>query len=202
MRLINFIFDGLYYGIIEPFFIFLARVLEVILLEPLNYFQVPVILQIMLLAMFTALISFAIRHKLKVDMHTRQFRKEFIAKREKQKNIDMLGDWKSRDTMYRFTDKELDEDFNVHLAHRYSQFVMSYLLPLFLVLAWLNSVFSAEKLTLLHGTPFVVSLGINSPGIQGLSVTFVFLVSYSISLLAGFQLKRIASEKKALGVDG
>ncbi|MGW8161247.1 MAG: hypothetical protein ACWGN1_03280 [Desulfobulbales bacterium] len=196
LQSITALLDWLYFGLISPLFKLLGKGLEHILLSPLAFFHIPLSVQIVLFAVLTAMLSFAIRHQLKVDMKHRKFRKKFLAKREKQQDIKLVSDWKSRDAMYRLTDEELDEDFNTHLAHHYSQFVMIYLLPLFLVLAWLNSVFSPEKLTKLHGSSYVITLGDKASGIEGLSVTFIFLISYAISLIIGFQIKKLGMGKR------
>ena len=188
--ILNNVLDWLYYGLVSPLFRGLGQGLEYIVLKPLAYIHMPIAAQVIVCAVLTAVLSFFIRRKLKVEERCRAFSDEFLAKRRQQENIRLLRDWKSRDAMYRSTDRDLDEDFNIHLAQRYSQFVMIYLLPIFLVLAWLNSILSGEALTEMHGSPYLVPLPENSSGVEGLSVTFIFLVGYFVSLVIGFQAKK------------
>ena len=195
LQILNAVLDWLYFGLISPAFQLLGQGLEFILLKPLAFLHVPVAVQVMLIALLTTMLSMAIRHTLKVDSKNLKFKKEFIAKRKKQQDLRLISDWKSRETLYRSTDRDLDEDFNTHLAYRYSQYVMIYLLPMFLILAWLNTVFSGEKLTMLYGSPYVIPLAGNNSGVEGLSVTFVFLVSYVVSLVIGFQLIKFRGRK-------
>ncbi len=88
------------------------------------------------------------------------------------------------------TDDELNDDFNTYLANHYARYVTVYLLPVFLVLAWLNTVFSDSVLQKVVGIPYAIPVPKNHFLIQGLSVTAVFLLSYLLSLMAGFFLKR------------
>ena len=67
---------------------------------------------------------------------------------------------------------------------------MIYMLPIFLVLAWLNQIFFKAVLIEKFGKPFVLAVPANSFGIQGLSVTFIFLFIYIISLIVGFWIRR------------
>lgn len=200
LQMFNTVLDWLYFGLISPAFQLLGQGLEFVLVKPLAVLHVPVTTQVVLFAMLTALLSFAIRHILKVDVLNRKFTKEFIEKRKKQKNISLLRDWKSRDAMYRATDRDLDEDFNTYLAQRYGHFVMTYLLPVLLILAWLNNVFSSDKMMSLYGRPYLVDLAGNGGNIEGLSVTFVFLVSYAVCLFIGFRIKKIRANNEVVGI--
>jgi hypothetical protein len=66
-----------------------------------------------------------------------------------------------------------------------------YLLPLFLVLFWLNSVFPAQELLARYGSPFIISLTGWPAGIKGFSVTFVFLGAYLLSLICFYAARKI-----------
>jgi len=65
-----------------------------------------------------------------------------------------------------------------------------YLLPVFLTLAWLNTVFTTSVLVARNGIPYVVSVPENRFGVQGLSVTAIFLLAYIFGLIAGFYMKK------------
>ncbi|VAW37752.1 hypothetical protein MNBD_DELTA03-809 [hydrothermal vent metagenome] len=126
------------------------------------------------------------RYFLRVDEKTRRFNEEFSRKREEQQALQLITDKYSREALYRITDEELNARYNYFLAHHYARYVIIYMLPLFLTLAWLNQVYSAAVL----GNPFVIIIPLNNFGVQGLSVTFLFLLTYVISLIIGFRLQK------------
>lgn len=175
--------DWLFDSLIRPFFTFIGSGLELILLKPLELFHVPIFYQIVLAAMATALLSRFLRRWLKVEDKERLFKEKFTAQRSQQKHIDQLEDWKIRDSLYRHTDKEIDEDFNTYLAQRFSRYMQVYMIPLFLSLYWLNTVFSVEELTSRLGSPYLIDLTSRGWTMQGANVSVVFLVSYVISLI-------------------
>lgn len=118
------------------------------------------------------------------------FNQAFAAKREQQKNLQLIPDKYSRSALYEASDDDLNHDYNIFLAHHYSRYVLIYLLPIFLILALLNSVFSKDFLLERMGIPYVLPLPENSYGMQGVSVTALFLASYIMTLVAGFQLRK------------
>ena len=135
--------------------------------------------------------SMTVRRLLRVDDKLASFNTAFAAKRAEQQQLQLIADRRSRNAFYRCTDEELNQEYNNFLAHHYARYVLIYLLPVFLTLAWLNSVFTTDALLALNGTPYVLILPENSYGVNGLSVTFVFLLAYVLSLLIGFRLRRI-----------
>jgi hypothetical protein len=58
-----------------------------------------------------------------------------------------------------------------------------YMIPLFLSLHWLNTVFSAEMLINRLGSPFLIDLTDKGWAIQGLNITAVFLITYIVALI-------------------
>ncbi len=190
MELFNEICDWLFYGIIEPLFLGLSRVLSGLLLVPMEMVHLPVWLQVSLVAMFTALFSLALRTLLRVDEKVHRFNEIFTEKRRRQQDLQLIPDKYSRDALYRVTDEELNEMYNTYLAYHYARYVTIYLLPIFLVLAWLNNHFSEAVLRQRLGSAMVIRLPENGFGVQGLSVTFIFLVVYILCLIAGFRYRR------------
>ncbi|WP_457574863.1 hypothetical protein [Desulfolithobacter sp.] len=190
MELLYGLLDWLYYGVIAPFFLLLSRILTLIFLKPLQLLGFPVWLQVAFIAVLTAALAFRIRRWLRVEEKVREFNERFAEKRKAQQDLQLISDWKSRDALYRATDEELNHEYNTFLAYHYARYVLVYLLPLFLILAWLNNYFSAPWLIDRFGKPFVVPLPDNRFGAQGLSVTFIFLLVYVVSLIIGFRIKK------------
>ncbi|BCO08638.1 hypothetical protein GF1_10140 [Desulfolithobacter dissulfuricans] len=190
MELLYGLLDWLYYGVIAPFFRFLSQTLTLIFLKPLEMLGVPVGLQVALIAVLTAVLAFRIRSWLRVEEKVREFNERFAEKRKAQQDLQLISDWKSRDALYRATDEELNHEYNTFLAYHYARYVLVYLLPLFLILAWLNNYFSEPWLIARFGKPFVILLPDNRLGAQGLSVTFIFLLVYVVSLIIGFRIKK------------
>jgi len=134
--------------------------------------------------MSTALLSRFLRRWLKVEEKEQLFKEKFTAQRSQQKNIDLLSDWKTRDSLYRYTDKEIDEDFNTYLAQRFARYMQVYMIPLFLSQYWLSTVFPLEKLISQLGSPYLIDLSAKGWTVQGLNTTVVFLVAYIIGLIS------------------
>ncbi len=187
---LNRILDWLFYDCIAPVFKLLGELLSLIFIQPLVFLHVPLWLHIVLLAVLTALFSFSLRRLLKVDEKVRRFNALFAEKRRRQQDLQLIENKYSRDAMYRVTDDELNSDFNTYLAHHYARYVTVYMLPIFLVLAWLNSVFSESMLMTRLGHAFVLTVPANRFGVSGLSVTSIFLLTYVLCLVIGFQILR------------
>ena len=190
MEILIHILDLLYYGYIEPAFLLLANLLSLVFILPLTWLQVPIWLHVMLLAALTAYLSFFLRRLLNVDEKVNHFNTLFTEKRRRQLNLQMISDKYSRQALYKVTDDELNSDFNTYLAHHYARYVTVYLLPIFLTLAWINSAFSEEMILACSGNRFIVNLPDNIFGLTGLSVTFIFLFTYALCLIIGFQTRR------------
>ncbi len=184
------ILDWVFESWIVPLFDFLSRGLELVLLKPLELIHLPVAAQIITVAALTALCSLEMRRLLKVEEKEQAFAAAFAAKKNKQKNLELLPDWKTRDVFYRATDNDLDEEFNSYLAQRFAWHGIIYLLPIFFALFWLDSIFPKQKLAANYGGPYVISLPANGFGIEGLPLTFVFLVAYLVVLILSFQIRK------------
>lgn len=125
-----------------------------------------------------------------MEEKTKKFNRIFAEKRMLQQDFQLVQNTYQCRAMYQASDDTLNNMYNTFLAKHYARFVSIYLLPLFLIMAWLNNVYSAEVLIIERGYPFVLSAPANDYGIQGLSVTFIFLVSYIPSLIIGFLIRR------------
>jgi len=188
MDLLYRFLDWIFYGLIEPLFITLGQGLSLVLLRPLEILQLPVALQVTVIAILTALLSFTLRHLLQVNSRQKIFRNQFVSKRKQQDNVKYISDWKTRDALYRRMNQDIDEDFNTYLAQHFVRYVTVYMLPIFLVMAWLNTFLSNSILIDRFDSYYILPL--NIAGIEGLTVTGVFLIVYIAALVVGFRLKR------------
>lgn len=189
--------DWLFTALVSPVFIGVAQGLDMLLLRPLGAVNTPIALQTAIIAVLTGCLSWAVRALLKVEKQEMLFQEKFKSKRAEQQNIELISDWKTRDTLYRSTDSDIDEDFNTYLALRFARHTAVYLLPVFMALFWLDNAMPKEKLMSLVGGPYALPLPTNSYGIEGLSVPFVFLVVYVVSLICLFKTRKYFVTRKA-----
>lgn len=187
MQVFNTFLDSLFYGCIEPLFLFMRNSFDLLFLKTMSFLQIPPTGQVIIMAFFTALLAFGLRKWLHVEEKNKKFRKEFVREKKKRDIIGIVEDKKMRDAMYESADQSIDEDFNTYLAQHYFQYVLVYLLPLFLVMAWLNSSFDKTILPTLEGQTYLFLLASKPLGMQGVSVTLLFLLSYILFLILGFQ---------------
>lgn len=191
LTILSLFFDRIYFGMVSPLFSLIGRALEYAIITPLDLLGLPAGVQVMAAAGITALISLKLRQLLEVEARERAFRELFRAKKKKQENLALVSDWKSRDAFYRATDNEIDEDFNTYLAQRFARQGIVYLLPVFLALFWLTTVFAES--------PFVVGLPENPWNLPGLSIQLVFLGSYCTFLFSAFRFrKRTVTKTKSI----
>lgn len=182
--------DWFFNAIIVPFFVITGQGLEWLLLRPMVLLHVPVFLQTVIIAVMAGAGSMLIRHLIKVEAREKAFQAKFSRKKEQQREIELLTDWKTRDLLYRTMDNDLDEDFNTYLAQRFAIHTAVYLLPIFLTLSWLDNVLSRERLLELTGSPHVLTLPGNAYGITGLPVASVFLMGYVATLICFFIISK------------
>ncbi len=190
MQALNTLLDSLFYGFIEPLFLFIRESFDLLFLKTLSFLQIPPTGQVVIIAFFTALLAFGLRKWLHVEEKSKKFRKDFVREKKKRDTIGIVKEKKIRDAMYESADQSIDEDFNTYLAQHYFQYVLVYLLPLFLVMAWLNSSFGENVLPMAEGQAYLFLLASKPLGMQGVSVTLLFLLSYILFLILGFQLKK------------
>lgn len=178
---ISSVLDFVYLELISPGFVFVAWGLDILLIQPLQFLQVPTALQIMVVAFLTAKLSMVIRRFLRVEEKEAAFKKTFTAKKDAQDDLKLISDWKSRETFAKTIDNDIDHDFNSYLAERFARHGMVYLLPIFLSLFWLENVLDPGILFYLPD---------NRLGIQGIYPQFVFLLTYCFVLITYFKIRR------------
>ncbi len=190
MQIVNTILDAIYYGVLQPLFLGIRDLLDLVFLDSLSALSVSQSGQVVVVAICTVLLAFCLRNLLNVEAKEKVFRTKFTAQKAERDTISVIPDHKSRDALYTSADMSIDEDFNTYLAQHYFRYILIYLLPLFLVMAWLNSSLDERVLPVVSGQAYLFLLPSQPLGMQGVSVTLIFLVSYIVSLLVGFQLKK------------
>ena len=182
--------DWLYFDGLVPLFSWIARACTLIMIEPMNRLHLPAGAQVSVIAMVTGIFSLTLRQWLRVDEKVRRFQELFAEKRRRQQDLQLIPDKYSRAALYELTDEELNSDFNTYLAHHYARYVTIYMLPLFLVLAWLNRVVIPPSRGGEETIAYVVHFPAPLFGVGGLTVTGLFLLVYLLTLVAGFRLIR------------
>lgn len=189
---VNAIFDWIFAGMVVPLFSTASHLMELVLLSPLDALHIPFWLEITVIASLTAFLSLLIRRHLKIDEKEAAFQEAFAARKEAQELIKDLDDWKKQSVLYDASDKQLDEEFNTYLAQRFSRYGLTYLMPVFLMLFWLDRVRPACELEARTGSPFAVPLPQNCFGIPGISVPLLFLAVYLAWIAAYFKFRNRA----------
>lgn len=179
--------DIIFFNVIVPLFILLARGLELVLLNPLQMLHLPPALQVVWIAIVTAFLSIWLRRVFKVEKEEHAFKQKFQEKKKQQDHLHLISDWKSREKFAKAIDDDIDEDFNTYLAGRFVRYGLVYLLPIFLTLYWLEST---------AGYTIVAVIPENVLGLAGISSFAVFLVSYCITLFVFFAVQRKQKKRK------
>ncbi|NOX80848.1 MAG: hypothetical protein GXP57_07145 [Deltaproteobacteria bacterium] len=196
MDLTNAVLGWLFTSLVSPFFSLLGRGLELLLLRPLDLIGLPVAGQVAVVGLLAGLLSLFLRRLLRVGEHEDSFVAAFAAKKERQKDFALLNDWKTRDLFFRVSDRDLDEDFNTYLAHRFALHGIVYLLPILFTLFWLDTVFSPDELISRVGVAAAMPLPANSYGLAGVPVALVFFIFYLLVLFtAGWRRRRCRSRQ-------
>jgi ABC-type transport system involved in cytochrome bd biosynthesis fused ATPase/permease subunit len=181
-KTISNLLDFLYFEVISPCFVLVARGLDILLIQPLQFLHIPPVLQIMFIAFLTGMLSMVIRHFLHVEEKEAVFKATFTKKKDAQDDLKLISDWKSRETFAKTIDDDIDQDFNSYLAERFARHGMVYLLPIFLSLFWLENA--------LESSGILFYLPKNRFGVEGIYPQFVFLLTYCLVLVTYFRLRR------------
>ncbi len=189
LQTISTLLDLLYSKAVGPIFSLIGRGLDIILLRPLQIMHAPAVLQVIIIAMLTGMVSILIRRFMRVEQKDADFREKFTLRKQDRDDLHLIGDWKSRESFAKVIDEDIDKDFNTYLAQRFTSHGVVYLLPIFFVLFWLERAVTTEG--------FLIMLPQNRFGFQGISFQFVFLLTYCIFLISYFRLRR--SQRKTSG---
>ena len=173
--------DILFYGAIVPLFSLIGSLMELMILSPMQLMHLPPALQVALVALLTASASLFLRKLVKAEEKDRMFREKFIAKKKQQEELHRISDWKSREKFAKAMDDDIDEEFNTYLAGKFARYGIAYLLPIFLVLYWLDVTTSYTT---------VIDLPGNLQNITGIPVMVVFLATYCLCLVGYFTLRK------------
>ncbi len=194
--MVNSLLDYIFYKGIQPLAQFIQNLFTFLFLDTMSFLGISSSGQVVIVAAATVLLAFILRKVLNVEHKDRIFREKFAAQKAERDTIALVAEKKERDMMFDSADKSIDEDFNTYLAHHYFRYVLIYLLPIFLVMAWLNDVFNEQRLTTVSGHPYLFLFPTKPMGMEGASVTMLFLLSYLILLAIGFQIKKRWIAKK------
>ncbi len=164
--------DWLYSALVGPLFSLLGRCLALLLLAPMTALRLPVLMQVVILGGLTGLLSLWLRRRLQLARRDEAFQRRFNRLKAIQQPIGAIGDWRAQDVLYRASDTLLDEEYNAYLARRFARHVMTYLLPIFGVMAWLDAM-----------APW-------PPSALALPVAPVFLLSYATVVFGGLFCSR------------
>ncbi len=200
MQTINDILDIVFYKIFSPLVLYIRDLFDLLFLDSLSALHVSPTGQVVFVGICTVLFAFSLRWWLNVEAKEKVFRKAFTAQKAKRDYIGIVDDKKSRDEMYKSADQTIDEGFNTYLAQHYFRYVSIYLLPLFLVMSWLNHSLDESNLIVVSGHAYLFLLPSHPLGMEGVSVTMLYLLVYVLGLIIGFQIKRLFF-KKAKAMD-
>lgn len=185
------ILDLLFIHVIAPIFSIIGKVLRLLLIKPMTLLQLPIFLQIMIIGALTGMLSIYIKKRLKVREAEKAFFEKFEKMKAVQKNFDLMEDWKMRKVLYEASDQEIDEEYNTFIAQKFAHFGLVYLLPIFLTLFWLDTVYPATYLEAINGLPYTLVFPSEPLGLPGLSVPVTFFLGYiMVHLLWGRLQKR------------
>lgn len=183
---ISNLLDWLFAVGISPLYHLICQGLAYITLKPLALLHTPLPLQVLLMGILFGFLSRRLRHLLRVHEYENRFQKSFAAKKENQQHLDAIEDWKLRQELYKYSDSELDDDYNTYLAHRFAQHGVVYLLPIFFAMAWLEQVLPTAA-PLFH-------LGIADLGRADPSKPIIFFVGYLATLFVCSRRQRLSRD--------
>ncbi len=184
------IFDWILARVIIPFFSFCSNLLNLFLIKPFDIIGCPLAIKVASAAIFTALVSILIRKMLKVDEKELAFQRAFLERKKAQEYIEKIDDWKKQKVLYDASDEDLDERFNEYMAQRFARYGLTYLLPVFLMLFWLDHLPEVISLKEKMEGVFVILFPRKIMGVPGISLPLLFLLVYCLSLLIYFKFRK------------
>ncbi len=193
--------DWLMYGVLTPLFSSISHFLQVIIITPLEAIGAPLWLQVTLVALLTAGISIFIRKLLRVDEKEAAFQKAFMERKKAQELIQQIDDWKKQSVLYDASDKELDEKFNEYLAQRFARYGLTYLMPVFFALFWLDHIPSVVRLKEETGAAFVIAFPSAVKGVSGISLPLLFMTVYLLVIFSYFKFRPKRTIEEAISQD-
>ncbi len=181
--------DLIFYEIISPFFHFIGHILDVVILGPLRFVNAPPMVQMVLVAMLTAIFCFFLRHLFQVEKKEHAFQKVFLKQKAQRDELHHINNWKTREQLAKTMDNEMDERFNTYLADRFVRYGLVYLLPMFLILFWVENSIGTQAVIIL---PAIFKSPLSLPSLV------IFLTSYLITLIILFKKckQRLKSQEK------
>ncbi len=199
---IVYLLNWIWVHILTPVASATGKGLEIMILKPLSGAGLDPFWQVLIVGVLTAFISIFIAKLLRTEAKEERFRKIFLEKKAIQENFKNVEDWKMKKVLYETSDSDLDEEYNNFVAQKFAHFGATYLLPIFLILFWLNLNFPVEKLMEITGSNFLLLLPKNPIHLKGLSVPVTFFIGYLPTITLGKRLiKRLASKTSRINVE-
>ncbi len=181
--------DWLMIAVLTPLFSSIGHFLNLLIIAPLNALGAPLWLQVTLVASLTAGISILIRKLLRVDEKEAEFQRAFLARKQAQELIKEIDDWKKQAVLYDASDKDLDERFNDYLAQRFARYGLTYLMPVFFALFWLDHIPAVVRLKEETGAVFVITFPSAVKGVSGISLPLLFMTVYLLLIFSYFKFR-------------
>lgn len=175
------ILDWLWLGLVVPAAATLGELLAEVTLRPMTLLHIPPVVQVLAIGILTAFISMGIKKLLHIDEKEAEFLREIEMKREARELLRDVSDWKVKEVLQNATDSDIDEVYNTYISHKFAWFGITYLLPIFLTLFWLDTRVEFS------GMRFLLEFPQRPLGIPGLSVPMTFFTGYLSTL---FVLRR------------
>jgi len=181
--------DWLMIAVFTPLFSAIGHFLQTIIISPLDALGAPLWLQVALVALMTAGISIFIRKLLRVDEKEAEFQRAFMERKQAQELIKEIDDWKKQSVLYDASDQELDERFNDYLAQRFARYGLTYLMPVFFALFWLDHIPAVMRLKEETGAVFVITFPGQIKGVSGISLPLLFMTVYLLAIFSYFKFR-------------
>jgi len=190
IQFVTSILDWLWLGLIAPAASKIGDTMEMAILVPMMGLGLPQVLQVMVIGGLTALLSMAIMRLLRVKEKEAWYLKEIQERKEAQKALSSIPDWKVREVLQDASDSDIDEIYNTYISKKFAWFGSTYLVPIFTMLFWLDTRPG------LGNTRFLVEFHDAPMGIPGLSVPLVFFTGYFLVFFSNKIIRRFRDIKR------
>lgn len=137
--------DWFFYDVINPMLHIIGLGLELIIVKPMDILQIPLEIQVIVVAGLTVGLSFAIGKILKKKEKDAEFQAEFSVGQSLRKHISALSDVEIQNVLYAASDHRLDADYNDYLAQHFVRHCAMHVIPVSFSLLWLHSIVLGDK---------------------------------------------------------
>ena len=182
LKTISSLLDSLYFEVISPGFVLVAKGLDILIIQPLLFLHIPPVVQIMFIAFLTGMLSMAIRHLIGVEKKEAVFKATFTKKKDAQDDLKLISDWKSGKPLPRPS---------TTISTRTSTATWPNVLPGMAWCIYCRYFLVCSGWKMLWNRPDILFyLPENRFGVVGIYPQFVFLLTYCLVLFTYFRLRR------------